>query len=60
MLTLKNLKDLIQEKDRKFGMTTPGTVHLATGVGSMDWEDACPLIYKHLEYLDIPIYLYTL
>lgn len=23
MLTLKNLKDLIQEKDRKFGMTTP-------------------------------------
>lgn len=23
MLTLKKLKDLIQEKDRKFGMTTP-------------------------------------
>ena len=56
MLTLKNLKDFIQEKKIE-SLAWP---HLATGVGSMDWEDACPLIYKHLEYLDIPIYLYTL
>jgi O-acetyl-ADP-ribose deacetylase (regulator of RNase III) len=32
---------------------------LATGVGSLDWDDVEPLIKKHLNDLNIPIYLYT-
>ena len=54
--TLKNLKELIQEEKIE-SLALP---RLATGVGSLDWEDVRPLIYKHLEDLDIPIYIYTL
>ena len=54
--TLKNLKQLIEEEKIE-SLALP---RLATGVGGLDWEDVRPLIYKHLEDLDIPIYIYTL
>ena len=54
--TLKNLKELIEEEKIE-SLALP---RLATGVGSLDWEDVRPLIYKHLEDLNIPIYIYTL
>lgn len=54
--SLKNLKELI-EQEKIESLALP---RLATGVGSVDWEDVRPLIYKHLEDLDIPIYIYTL
>jgi O-acetyl-ADP-ribose deacetylase (regulator of RNase III) len=54
--SLKNSKDLI-EQEKIESLALP---RLATGVGSLDWEDVRPLIYKHLEDLDMPIYIYTL
>lgn len=54
--TLKNLKELIEkEKIQSLAIS-----RLATGVGGLDWDDVRPLIYKHLEALNIPIYIYTL
>lgn len=32
---------------------------LATGVGALDWDDVRPIVYKRLEELEIPIYIYT-
>lgn len=32
---------------------------IGTGVGGMDWSDVEPLIIKHLDDLNIPIYVYT-
>lgn len=54
--TLKNLKQLILEENIE-SLALP---RLATGVGGLDWEEVRPLIYKHLEDLNIPIYVYTL
>lgn len=54
--TLKHLKELIKkEKIESLALS-----RLATGVGGLDWTEVRPLIYKHLEDLDIPIYIYTL
>ncbi|TCM71032.1 O-acetyl-ADP-ribose deacetylase (regulator of RNase III) [Acinetobacter calcoaceticus] len=54
--TLKALKLLIEEEKIE-SLALP---KLATGVGGLNWDDVRPLIYKHLEDLDIPIYIYTL
>jgi O-acetyl-ADP-ribose deacetylase (regulator of RNase III) len=32
---------------------------LATGVGGLDWEEVSPLINKHLDSLNVPIYVYV-
>jgi O-acetyl-ADP-ribose deacetylase (regulator of RNase III) len=32
---------------------------LATGVGGLDWEEVSPLINKHLDSLNVPIYIYV-
>lgn len=53
--SLKNLKDLI-EQEKIESLALP---RLATEAGSLDGEDGRPLIYTHLENLDIPVlYLY--
>jgi O-acetyl-ADP-ribose deacetylase (regulator of RNase III) len=44
-------------KKEKF--TSIALPRLATGVGGLDWNDVEPLIKKHLDNLDIPIYVYT-
>lgn len=54
--TLKNLKLLIEQEK----ITSLALPRLATGVGGLHWEEVRPLIYKHLQDLDIPIYIYTL
>jgi len=54
--SLKNLKDLI-EQEKIESLVLP---RLATGVGNLDGEDGCPLIYKHLEDLNILVYIYSL
>jgi O-acetyl-ADP-ribose deacetylase (regulator of RNase III) len=32
---------------------------LATGVGGLDWDEVSPLINKHLDSLELPIYVYV-
>ena len=54
--TLKNLKQLVEAENIE-SLALP---RLATGVGGLDWEEVRPLIYKHLEDLNIPVYIYTL
>ena len=33
---------------------------VGTDVGDLDWRDVKPLILKHLDGLNIPVYLYTI
>ncbi|SPL72679.1 macro domain-containing protein [Acinetobacter stercoris] len=54
--TLRALRQVIEDEKIE-SLALP---RLATGVGSLNWDDVRPLIYKHLEDLDIPIYIYTL
>ena len=32
---------------------------LATGVGGLDWSDVQPLVERHLDGLQIPVFVYT-
>lgn len=54
--TLKALKQFIEDEKIE-SLALP---RLATGVGGLSWDDVRPWIYKHLEDLNIPIYIYTL
>ncbi|MBT4790387.1 MAG: macro domain-containing protein [Halobacteriovoraceae bacterium] len=53
--SLKELRKVIEDEDIK-SIAMP---KLATGVGSLDWNEVRPLIDKHLGDLKIPIYIYT-
>lgn len=52
---LKALRQRILE-DHLSSLALP---RLATGVGSLDWDEVRPLIEKHLGDLPIPIYVYA-
>ena len=52
---LKNLVKSIKSENIK-SLAIP---KLATGYGKLDWDDVLPLIHKHLESLEIPIYIYS-
>lgn len=52
---LKELKREIEEQN----ITSLALPRLATGIGSLDWDDVKPVIEKHLGHLSIPIYIYT-
>lgn len=54
--TLRELAKRVKEEEIK-SLALP---KLATGLGSLDWEDVIPLIHKRLGNLDIPIYVYSL
>ena len=53
---LKELAKIIKKKKIK-SLAIP---KIATGLGTLDWEDVRPLIYNRLKDLDIPVYLYSL
>ncbi len=52
---LKELHKLIEEEQFR-NVAMP---RLATGVGSLPWNDVFPLIHNHLGKLNIPIYVYS-
>ena len=41
------------------GLESLALPRLATGVGGLDWEEVKPLIYKYLDPLPVPVYLYS-
>lgn len=53
--SMKELAKLIEEENIK-SVALP---KLATGVGSLDWEEVYPIIEKHLKDLDTTVYIYT-
>jgi len=53
---LRELVKIVKDKNIK-SLALP---KLATGYGKLDWEDVKPIIYKRLDELDIPIYVYSL
>jgi O-acetyl-ADP-ribose deacetylase (regulator of RNase III) len=52
---LRALRKLIEKE----GFQSVALPKLATGVGSLDWNDVEPLIERHLGDLGIPVYVYT-
>ncbi|NOT35903.1 MAG: macro domain-containing protein [Saprospiraceae bacterium] len=32
---------------------------LSTGVGALEWQEVKPIIYEHMEHLNIPVYIYS-
>ncbi|AWL30116.1 macro domain-containing protein [Acinetobacter defluvii] len=54
--TLKALRQVVLDEKIE-SLALP---RLATGVGGLDWDEVRPWVYKHLEDLNIPIYIYTL
>jgi O-acetyl-ADP-ribose deacetylase (regulator of RNase III) len=54
-LALKELRKVLAEE----AFESVALPRLATGVGGLQWDDVRPLIVRHLEDLDIPIYLYA-
>ena len=52
---LKGLHKVIEEERFK-SVAIP---RLATGVGSLPWNDVFPLIQNHLGKLDIPVFVYS-
>ena len=53
--TLKNLVKFI-EKEKPQSIAIP---KLATGVGGLDWEDVRQSIYRNLDSVEIPVFVYT-
>ena len=53
--SLKNLVKAAKEEN----IESLAISKLATGYGRLEWEDVFPLIKKHLEPLNIPIYVYS-
>lgn len=45
----------IMEAEKFTSLALP---RLATGVGGLDWEEVSPLINKHLDSLNVPVYVY--
>lgn len=54
--SLKALGKIVKKKNLK-SLAIP---KLATGLGTLDWEDVKPLIYDRLGDLGIPVYIYSL
>ena len=52
---MKNLVKWIQN-DQLESLAIP---KIATGVGGLDWEEVKPVLYKHLDHLIIPVFLYS-
>lgn len=52
---LKELANFI-EKEKVTSVALP---RLATGVGGLSWDDVKPLIYKYLDHLAVPVYVYS-
>lgn len=52
---LRALQHLAEER-RLESLALP---RLATGAGGMDWELVLPMIHQHLEYLALPVIVYT-
>lgn len=53
------LKELVKMV-KKEKITSLALPKLATGYGSLKWEEVKPLIYDRLNELDIPVYIYSL
>jgi O-acetyl-ADP-ribose deacetylase (regulator of RNase III) len=43
----------------KEGLESVAIPRLATGMGGLDWEEVKPVIFKYLDPLPIPVYLYS-
>jgi len=54
--SLAALVALVQAK----GWKSLAVPKVGTDVGDLDWRDVKPLILKHLDGLNIPVYLYTI
>jgi O-acetyl-ADP-ribose deacetylase (regulator of RNase III) len=54
--SLAKLADLVETS----GLKSLAIPKVGTDVGDLDWRDVKPLIEKHLEPLNIPVYLYTI
>ena len=54
-LALKELRKVLEQE----AFESVALPRLATGVGGLQWDDVRPLVARHLEDLEIPIYLYT-
>lgn len=52
---LKNLEKLIK-KEKIESLAIP---KLSSGVGGLEWLEVYPVIKKHLEHFDIPVFIYT-
>ncbi len=52
---MRALTQMVKDK----GFTSLAIPKIATGVGSLDWEDVKPIVYKHLSKLDIPVFIYS-
>lgn len=60
--TLSNVAHCLKALRREIestGITSIALPRLATGVGSLDWQDVEPLIEEHLSDLNIPVVVYN-
>lgn len=58
LVVLKNIKNLAKfiETEKPQNVAIP---KLATGVGGLEWNEVRQSIYKYLDALDTPVFLYT-
>lgn len=52
---LRKLAKFIEDE----GIKSLALPRLATGVGKLEWSDVQPLVQRHLDHLDIPVFIYT-